>query len=353
MKKILNPYSISLIFFVTLLSIIGIISSVSLSVVYPNTYIRQLVSVAIGYLLMIFFAFFDHHILQKFAKISTFILFLLLLYLLFQGGVSRFINFGVFNFQPSQFAYIVLSLLIAKIFSNKIKDDELTKVFLVSLVLIGVFSLLISLEPDMGSAAQLFLTCFLTLVIIGMPLLHIFVFSTFSIVSFLLLLGFSEEWRRRIEAFLNPEAFATSDALQTLQSIKAFARGGINGVGFLKGIFKYPQVLPVSVSDFVLPVIGEELGGIVIIIIAVSYLGLLYTGFRIASVAQSLFSRILAIGLTLGICMFATINFAVNLGLMPVTGVPLPFISMGFNNMVANFISVGILINISRKEVGE
>ncbi|MGB9832090.1 MAG: FtsW/RodA/SpoVE family cell cycle protein, partial [Caldisericum exile] len=131
----------------------------------------------------------------------------------------------------------------------------------------------------------------------------------------------------------------------------AFARGGITGVGFMKGIFKYPSVLPVSISDFILPVIGEELGAVFVILLLIAYLSLIFIGFKIASNARSTFSRILALGLTLGITYFAVINIAVNLGLMPTTGVPLPFVSFGGNNMLANFVAIGILINISRTEV--
>jgi len=353
MKKVINEYSLALIFFVSLLSLFGILSSISLSVIYPNLYIRQLISIAIGYALMFVFAFLNHKVLRRFAKISYIIILILLIYLLARHGVQRFVDLGPFAIQPSQYAFIVFSLLIANIFSKKIKDEELPKVFLIALFLLIVLSFLVIFEPDMGSGAQILLSGFVTLIVIGMPSIQIAITTILGILGVFALIPLNSEWARRVEAFVNPKAHASDEALQTLQSLRAFARGGITGVGFLKGMFKYPGVLPVSLSDFILPVIGEEFGGVFIIILVVMYVGILFVGFKIAREAKSTFSRILAVGLTVGICMWAVINIAVSLGLMPTTGVPLPFVSFGGNNMIANFVSIGILINISRKEVEE
>jgi cell division protein FtsW (lipid II flippase) len=351
MKKILNAYTTPLLFLTVSLSLFGIIVSGSLSIVYPNLILRQIVSVILGYALMIFFAFFNHRKLASFAKIAYIVLVLSLVYLLFSKGNSRFISIGLFSIQPSQFAYIVISLLIARIFRDKIDEEQIPKVYAIIFALIVLVSALIAFEPDMGSAAQFFLTGFSLLSIIGMPLFEFFSFSLLSLFGVIAMIPLNKEWHRRVVAFLNPYAHASDEALQTLQSLRAFARGGITGVGFMKGIFKYPSVLPVSISDFILPVIGEEFGAVFVILLILTYLGIIYLGFKISYDARSIFSRILALGLTLGIAWFAVINIAVNLGLMPTTGVPLPFISYGANNMLANFIAIGILINISRTEV--
>jgi cell division protein FtsW (lipid II flippase) len=351
MRKILNPYSTALIAFVTILSIFGVLMSASLSVVYENIILRHAVYVAIGYCFMIFFSFFDHTILRRFAKILFILLTVSLVALLAEGGVTRSLNLGIFSLQPSQFAYIIVSLLIARIFSDNIKDESIFKVFLIVFILVVLVFLLVSFEPDMGSGAQIFLTGFLLLIIIGMPSLQVLVFSVVSLLGVIALIPLSEEWKRRVVAFLNPYAHSSGEALQTLQSLRAFARGGVTGVGFMKGIFKYPYMLPVSISDFILPIIGEEFGAVFVFFVLLIYVGLIYVGFKISIDSDSVFSRILGLGLTLGIASWAILNIAVSLGLMPTTGVPLPFISFGGNNMLANFIAVGILINISRREV--
>lgn len=351
MKKLINPYSASLIFISVLLSLFGIFISGSLSIVYQNLILKQIISFALGFSLMLFFAFFNHKRLAPLSKIGYITLFILLLFLLLNGKLSRFVDFGIVTFQPSQFAYIGISLLIARIFRDPIDEENVPKIYALTFVLVGLIAVLIAFEPDMGSAAQVFLTGFTLLHIIGMPLVEFLGFSILSFLGVILMIPLNSEWHRRVVAFLNPYAHASDEALQTLQSLRAFARGGITGVGFMKGIFKYPSVLPVSISDFILPVIGEELGAVFVILLLIAYLSLIFIGFKIASNARSTFSRILALGLTLGITYFAVINIAVNLGLMPTTGVPLPFVSFGGNNMLANFIAIGILINISRTEV--
>jgi len=351
MKRIFNAYSTPLIFFVLLLSISGILTSATLTIVYAGIFLRQLITVLIGFIVMFIFSFFNHRILEKLSKIIFIFTLLLLSIVLFHRHIARFIDLGLFSIQPSQFASIALTLLIARIFRDERVAEDFPKVFLLLFFLIVIVSLLVAFEPDMGSAAQIFLTGFVLLVVVGMKSAEVFIFGLLSIIGTIALIPLNAEWRRRIEAFLHPEQYKTSDAFQMLQSLRAFARGGITGVGFMRGIFKYPSVLPVSISDFVLPVIGEEFGAVFVIIVVLIYLIVAYVGFKIASISQSNFSRIVALGLTLSILFWAMINIAVSIGLMPTTGVPLPFVSFGGNNMLANFISVGILINISRKEV--
>jgi len=129
---------------------------------------------------LIFFSFFDHTILRRFAKILFILLVISLITLLAKGGIARSLDLGVFSLQPSQFAYIIVSLLFARIFSDNIKDESIFKAFLIAFILVALVFLLVSFEPDMGSGAQIFLTGFLLLIIIGMPSLQILIFSAGS-----------------------------------------------------------------------------------------------------------------------------------------------------------------------------
>ncbi|MGC9124553.1 MAG: FtsW/RodA/SpoVE family cell cycle protein [Caldisericaceae bacterium] len=347
-----------LIIAVLLLTIVGLLMSFSISFSQSSSlsiemFVRQIVYVVIGAGAVVFFAFFNHNKLRGFAKIFAIIIFILLLVLMVKGfDVSkRWIPIGVISIQPSQFAYIACVLLIARVFSGQIEEKNAFKAYAIVFIFVAIISLLIALEPDMGSAVVTFASAFLLLFISGMPVGEFLLFCLIMVLGGVLILPFSSEWAARIKAWLNPYAYQTTDGLQMLQSFRALARGGITGVGFMRSLLKFPGYLPVSSSDFVFAIFGEEIGLLGCVVLIVLYGVVAYVGFRIARKAKSNFSRLLALGLTIGILTWAIANMAVNVGLMPVTGVPLSFVSFGGNNMIANFISVGILINIARKEV--
>jgi cell division protein FtsW (lipid II flippase) len=350
---------ILLLFSVYLLSIVGLLMSFSISFAQSselsiNMFLRQIVYVFIGTGALAFFAFFNHYKLRNFAKILSIMLFVLLLTLLAKGfePSKRWVPLGPIAVQPSQFAYIICVLLVARIFSGQIDDKHSLKIYLITFLFISIISALIAFEPDMGSGITTFASVFVLLFVSGMPIGQFLAFSVAMFLVVLLALPLSSEWMLRIKAWLNPYAYQTSEGLQMLQSFRAFARGGMTGVGFMRSLLKFPGYLPVSSSDFVFAIFGEEIGLIGCVVLLVLYSLFAYLGFRIARKSKSTFSRLLALGLTLGVLSWAIINMAVNVGLMPVAGVPLPFISFGGNNMIANFVSVGILINIVRKEVG-
>lgn len=347
-----------LIISVYLLSIVGLLMSFSISFTQNsnlsvNLFVRQIIYVVIGTLTLIFFTFFNHDKLRSLAKIIAITIFILLLLLLIKGfePSKRWIPLGIFAIQPSQFAYIASALLIARLLSGKIEDKNYVKIYAATFLFIILVTLMIALEPDMGSAIVTFVAAFVLLFISGMPIGEFLGFCFAASIGLFLILPFSSEWMSRIRAWRDPYAYQTTDGLQMLQSFRALSRGGITGVGFMRSLLKFPGYLPVSSSDFVFAIFGEEIGLIGCVVLLVLYAVIAYIGFRIARKATSNFSRLLALGLTLGIIGWSIANMAVNVGLIPVTGVPLSFISFGGNNLVANFISVGILINIARKEV--
>jgi len=348
-----------LIISVYLLSIIGLLMSFSISFAQNsnlsiNLFVRQIIYVIIGSAVLVFFTFFNHEKLRSLAKIIAITIFILLLFLLIKGfePSKRWVPLGMISIQPSQFAYIACALLIARVFSGKVEEKNYVKIYAIILVFIALTSLMIALEPDMGSAIVTFVAGFVLLFVSGMPIGEFFGFCFAGFIGLFLILPFSSEWMSRIRAWRDPYAYQTTDGLQMLQSFRALSRGGITGVGFMRSLLKFPGYLPVSSSDFVFAIFGEELGLIGCVVVLVLYAVIAYVGFRIARKAASNFSRLLALGLTLGIIGWSIANMAVNVGLIPVTGVPLAFISFGGNNMIANFASIGILINIARKEVG-
>jgi cell division protein FtsW len=316
-----------------------------------SLFFKQLFNVGVGTAVLIFFSFFNHMQLMKVSKV---LLILLVLFLIIVDGPlsRRWIYLGSLPFalQPSQYAPIILTLFIARIFSDPINEKFSKRWYLVVFGIILLLTVLISLEPDFGSGIITFGSSMFLLFLTGISISEFLSFLSFSLLGGVFLLTISTEWMNRIKAFLHPYLYSTGDALQALQAFRALARGGIAGAGFMRSILKFPGHLPERSSDFIFAIIGEETGLIGCSVLIAIFLVILYIGLKISRSAQSTFSRLVAAGLVMDILLWAILNMLVNVGLMPVTGVPLSFVSFGGNNMVANFIGVGILINIIRKE---
>lgn len=313
-----------------------------------NIFYRQLLYVAIGTAFLIFFAYFNY---KKLKNISTILFFLLVISLLLTRGVGsrRWIDIGLpFALQPSQYANLILTILIAKVVSEKLREEYNQKIFVVLFLIVIFVSGLVAIEPDMGSAAVIFFANITLLFICGIKVRDfLIVLLPTSILGIVALLS-KESWKQRIVYFFHPYNSPLGAGYQALQSFRAIARGGVAGVGFMRSIFKYGK-LPEKTSDFIFAIIGEEFGIIGCILVISLFVVLLYTGFKIVKNADSSFSRLLAAGIILNIATASIINISTNIGLLPVTGIVLPFISYGGNSMLSNLISIGILINIVRR----
>lgn len=347
---------------VFILTLFGILMSFSISSAITEgfsleLFYRQLSYVLFGAICFVIFSSVNHVKLKRFSKITFLINFILIILVLVldRNGSRRWIQLPnlPFSFQPSQYAFISLSLMIARLTVDPIEDKKKKKFYTAIFLIVLATSALVIIEPDMGSGLQIFITGFALLFVCGMPLSITFSFAGLSLSGGLLMLGTNSEWRNRILAYFDPYKYESLDAMQSLQALRALARGGISGVGFMRSLLKFPGGLPVSSSDFVYAIIGEEFGMFTCLIILFLFVLIAYFGFRISREARSAFSRSLAFGLTFGIVLWALINMAVNVVLIPTTGVPLSFISFGGNNLIANFIALGIVINIARKEVEE
>ncbi|NCO28690.1 MAG: hypothetical protein COS15_05575 [Caldiserica bacterium CG02_land_8_20_14_3_00_36_38] len=317
-----------------------------------SLFFKQLFNVGVGTVALIFFSFFNHKHLMKVSKILLILLIFSLI--IVDGSLSRrWIYLGniPLALQPSQYAPIILTIFIARIFSYPINDKSSKKLYLIIFGIIIFLTVLISLEPDFGSGIIAFGSSMFLLFLTGISISEFLSFLSFSLLGGALFLTINNEWMNRIRAFFHPYLYSTSDALQSLQAFRALARGGIAGVGFMRSVLKFPGHLPERSSDFIFAIIGEETGLIGCSVLIAIFLIISYIGLRIARGSQSTFSRLVAAGIVIDILLWAILNMLVNVGLMPVTGIPLSFVSFGGNNMLANFIGVGILINIIRKEV--
>lgn len=263
-------------------------------------------------------------------------------------GSTRQIGIGFASFSPSEFAKLgIVWFLASSLPSNLDKLKDFIRGLGPYLLLVGVFCLLIMLQPDMGTTVVLAGTAYLMLVMAGARGAHMGGLAVLGLSAFLLLMR-TEEYRWvRVIAFLNPWKYAQGSGFQTIQSLYALGSGGLFGMGLGRSRQKF-FYLPEQHTDFIFAILGEELGYLGVMVVLGLFLVLIYRGFRIAMKAPDTFGSLLAAGLTTMIAVQAAINMGVVSGCLPVTGVPLPFISYGGSSLVVSLFAVGLLLNISR-----
>lgn len=278
--------------------------------------------------------------------------FLLLTYVpgikVISGGAARWINLGFFSFQPSEFAKFFVIIFVA--FAARNKREKITDFFqgiLPILCLIGMIALLVLKQPSLGSTVVIVTTTLAMLFIAG---------ASFWQLLFLGLVGFRViAWlvtrtpyqMRRFLAYLDPWKNSMGIGFQTVQSLLAIGSGGFLGLGLGQSKQKF-SYLPQQYTDFIFSILCEELGFIGGLLTVLLFGLFILRAVRIAAHAPDRFGQLLAAGLTFSIGIQAIINLFVVTGMVPTTGIPLPFISYGGSNLLMNLFFVGILTQISR-----
>ncbi len=265
-----------------------------------------------------------------------------------RGGARRWIGFGHFNLQPSEFAKIVVVLYLARSIARK--RDRMHEFFpgvVPHLIVVGLCALMIAAQPDFGTAAILVLVLVLMLYGGGARPAHLIGLALTALppVAFALIHA-PYRWRR-ILAFVDPWRYSQDIAFQLVQSLIAFGSGGLTGVG-LGGSQQKMFFLPEAHTDFIFALIGEELGfcGALAVLALFAVIGM--RGFRIALRHPDPFASMLALGLTLVILLEAVVNVGVVLGLLPTKGLALPFLSYGGSALIGTLVQIGILASLSR-----
>lgn len=313
---------------------------------------RQLVFATLGFGLMALAMRIDYHKLQRWAVVGLLFCMLLLIAVFIPGlsgsagGASRWLRVG-FNLQPAELAKIALIVYLAYSLTKK-KDKILSfKLGIVpySIVLAVLIGLLMC-QPDLGSAATLFAVAAVMLFVAGIRISHIVSIILLAAPIGIYLVTSSSYRMNRIAAYLNPWQDPTGKGFQIIQSWIAVGNGGIFGKGLGEGRQKL-FYLPEAHTDFILSVIGEELGFIGIFVVAALFLILVWRGLRTAQSATDAFGRHLAFGITFLLGFEAFFNMSVVLGLLPTKGLALPFVSYGGSNLVCTLLATGILLNIS------
>ncbi len=267
------------------------------------------------------------------------------------GGASRWLQVGPIRFQPSELARMALIVYMA--YSMSKKEDLLRDFyvgFLPHFLVLGLFTVLLLVQPDFGSVVIFACLTWIMLFVGGCRITHLL--SVVLVLAPMACLFMTQaEYRvRRLMSFLDPWQYPADEGYQIVHSLMAFGTGGITGVGIGKGYQKL-FYLPEPHTDFIFSVVGEELGLIGVMVVILLYGIMLMRGIRIARHAQDRFGSFLAMGITVTLGLQVCINMGVALGLLPTKGLTLPFLSYGGTSLLINMAAVGIMMNIGVRDV--
>lgn len=291
-----------------------------------------------------------------YGRLSPFLVVLsisLLLIVLLPGiGVERnhsqrWIQLGSFVIQPSEAVKLAMVVYFAYIYEKKqMYLHNFKEGVLPPLVMLGIVFLLILKQPDLGTATSILLTCGVMLLCSGVRKSHLVILSGVAITS-VSYLAITEPYRlKRLVSFRNPFEDPLGDGYQLVQSYYAITSGGLSGKGLGNSTQKFGD-LPEAHTDFIMAIILEEIGFLGLLFVMVLYVFIMLRGFSTASRLNATFPRLLAIGVTFQIMIQVVFNLGAVSGLLPITGITLPFVSYGGSSLVFMMISAGILVNVS------
>lgn len=319
---------------------------------------KQIMGVVLGVCAMTFFIFFDYHLLAKYKWwiIGLTILLLLLVFVPGLGmesyGAKRWVSILGFSIQPSEIAKFALVIFTASYMSENHEQVKTLKGLMPVLLVGGTLCVLIMLEPSMSVTMCIgFVTLFM-LIIGGMSKKHTMMFSIPAGAMVPLLIVLEPYRLKRLMAFIDPWASPQGEGFQLIQSLYSLGDGGWFGVGLFNSRQKY-LFLPFAESDFILSIIGEEIGFIGTTILMAVFLFLVYRLIKIALGAKDRFGAMLVSGVAFIIAVQTLLNIAVVTGSIPPTGLPLPFISSGGTSVMVFMAGIGICINVLRQSKGE
>lgn len=346
---------------VILLSIFGLIMIYSASSVWteykfndPYKYLKsQGLFLIVSYLSLLIISKIPYQEYKKRANIIFIICTVLLALVLIPGigtvrnGSRSWFGLGSFGIQPSEFTKLGLIIFTSKYLSNNQKEiKDIKKGVLPILgVLLLVFGL-IMLEPDFGTGVVIVMTIVVLLFISGVKMNFFIKIGILGLLGVASLIIIAPYRMQRIVSFLNPWNDPLGSGFQIIQSLYAIGPGGLLGLGYGSSVQKH-FYLPEPQTDFIFSIISEEFGFMGVLIVATLFITIIVSGFKIAMKTEDLFGKYLSFGITFGLAFQAILNLMVVVGLIPVTGVTLPFLSYGGSSLLITMFSMGILLNIS------
>lgn len=323
----------------------------------PYYYVRhQLIFFFIGLILIYFIRKIDYKLYYKYSNIILLGSFILLILVLIPGlgqvrnGSRSWFGIGSLGIQPSELAKISLIIFTAKYLS---KSEKTIKFFkngtLPILLIIFLFFGLIMLEPDFGTGMVIVMSLMFMLFISNIKLSFFGIMGTLGLGGIVALIIIAPYRLARILSFLNPWSDPLGSGFQIIQSLYAIGPSGLFGKGLGNSVQKH-FYLPEPQTDFIFAIISEEFGFLGIMILSILFLTLFYNTIKISLNQKDLFAKYLSFGLIIEIIFQTILNISVVIGLVPVTGVTLPFISYGGSSLLISMISIGIILNISREK---
>lgn len=315
---------------------------------------RQMLFAVVGIIGMFFIMNVDYWTWRTWAKVILIICFVLLVLVLIPGignvrnGSRSWIGIGAFSIQPSEFMKLAMIAFLAKFLSERQKYITSFKKGLVpSLSLVFLAFGMIMLQPDLGTGTVMVGTCIVMIFIAGARIRHFVFLGLIGVAGFAGLILSAPYRIKRITSFLDPWQDPLGSGFQIIQSLYAIGPGGLFGLGLGQSRQKF-FYLPEPQTDFIFAILAEELGFIGGSFILLLFSLLLWRGIRIALGAPDLYGSFLAVGIIAMVAIQVMINIGVVTGLMPVTGITLPFLSYGGSSLTLMLLAIGVLLNISR-----
>ena len=335
----------------------------------PFYYVKiQLAAAAIGAILMGVVAFMDFRGLRNYRQHIYFGIIGLILLVFIVGaeakGSTRWIPLGFFNLQPSEMAKVGMIVVLAAYLSERPRGDLEAQTTLRTIGIAAVPALLVFIQPDFGTALVLAAVTISVLFVYGTRWLHFGVIAAAvggalaMVIEALPAVGIQVLKPYQIDrllVFLHPDHDPGGSGYHLLQSKIAIGSGMMAGKGLFQGTQTQLNFLPEHHTDFVFSVLGEELGFIGVAVLLALYILLIWRGLRIAIISESLFGSIIAAGVVSMLLFQVFVNIGMTIGIMPITGIPLPFVSYGGSSMVANLLAIGLLesIHVRSKLIGD
>ena len=322
-------------------------------------YIKQLMWIGMGSLAFLVMLLFDYHRIARLAYPAYGLVLLMLAFVLLEGrtskGAQRWIALGPFSFQPSEFAKLVLILVLAHYYSKTPRVGWLQRVVLPGLLMLPGLVLILK-QPDLGSGLSFVAVYAAMLLMVGVRS------QALGVILLLALMLFPFAWeglrgslhdyqRQRIMAFVDPDYDPGGKGYHALQSRIAIGSGELMGKGLYGGTQSQLKFLPEGHTDFVFAVFAEEWGFVGVLVLLVLFVSLIWLSLEIAAKAKDQLGALLAAGIVAMLCFCVVVNIGMTAGMFPIVGIPLPLMSYGGSATIMTMASLGLLMNVKRRRL--
>lgn len=333
-----------------LLALFGFVILMSAAQGHPQILYRQAIHLVLGFMALILVAQISPYWFKRYSILLYIIGFSLVLAVLGLGkigkGAQRWIEIGWFRFQPSELMKFAVPMMLARLFSPYLMAANWST-YSMAAVFIMVPAFCIAKQPDLGTAILISLTGFGMILFTGIRKRHILIGISVLLISLPILWTFLHDYQRnRIITLFNPESDPLGSGYHIIQSKIAIGSGGLFGKGWLQGSQSHLHFLPEHATDFIFAVCGEEFGLLGCLAVMFLIMFICYRSLYLSTMAKDQYGRLLSVGLCITFFSYAFVNIGMTTGLLPVVGIPLPFISYGGTSLLTLSIAFGVIMSI-------